>query len=61
MLFPALNGVLDPSDRARRDLRGLLSASREVKPVAALSTEAVRGATAQLASVVKQELNERLP
>jgi curli biogenesis system outer membrane secretion channel CsgG len=61
LLFPARNGVVDPTERARRDLRGLLSAPREVKSVAALSQQAVRTASNSLAQAVQQELSNKLP
>jgi tetratricopeptide (TPR) repeat protein len=60
-LFPALQGVVNPNNGARQELRGLLNAPREVKSSATLGGELVRGATGQLASVVQQELNNKLP
>ena len=60
-LVPANNGVADVSDRARRELRGLLSAPREIKPIGVLSGEAVRNASSNLAATVQQELNAKLP
>lgn len=60
-LFPALNGTVDPADAARRNLRTLLAAPREVKPTATLGGDLVKQATAQLASGVQQELSSRLP
>ena len=60
-LFPNRNGVVDPTDKARRDLRGLLSAPREMKTVATLSNEVLRGASTSVASVIQQELSAKLP
>lgn len=61
LLFPAMNGMADPRDRARRDLRDLLSASHEVKSGATLGGELTRTATAQLAQMVQHELSTKLP
>ncbi|MCU0320526.1 MAG: CsgG/HfaB family protein, partial [Flavobacteriales bacterium] len=41
-LIPARNGQADLADRARRDLRELLAAPRELKSVSTLSTDVVR-------------------
>ncbi len=60
-LFPNRNGVVDPTDKARRDLRSLLSAPREVKSVATLSNEVLRTASASMAAVIQQELSAKLP
>jgi hypothetical protein len=60
-LFPNRNGVVDPTDKARRDLRGLLTAQREMKTVATLSNEVLRGASTSVASVIQQELSAKLP
>ena len=60
-LVPSNKGIADVSDRARRELRGLLSASREIKPIATLSGEAVRNASSNVAATVQQELNAKLP
>lgn len=61
MLFPARNGVVDPTERARRDLRSLLGAPRTIKSAAVLGQDAVRSATSNLAQVVQQELSSKLP
>jgi hypothetical protein len=60
-LVPARNGAADASDRSLRDLQSLLSASREVKPVATLSTDAMRGSCAGIATSIQQELATKLP
>ena len=61
LLFPGRNGVVDPTERAKRDLRSLLNAPREIKSVASLSQEAIRNASSNLAQVVQQELSSKLP
>lgn len=60
-LFPARNGLVDNSNNGRRDLQGLLSASREVKPVSTLSNELFRNSVNGIASAVQQELSNKLP
>lgn len=60
-LLPALNGTADLSDRARREMRSLLSAPREVKPVASLMAEVLRTTSATMASDIQQELSQKLP
>lgn len=60
-LFPARNGLVDPTENSRRELRGLLSAPREIKSVASLSQEAVRTASTNMAQAVQQELSSKLP
>ncbi len=60
-LFPNRNGVVDPTDKARRDLRSLLSAPREMKSLATLSNDVLRGASASVATVIQQELSAKLP
>lgn len=60
-LFPGRNGVVDPTDRGRRDLRSLLSAPREMKSVASLSNEVLRSASGSVAGVIQQELSAKLP
>jgi len=60
-LLPSANGTADLSDRARRDMRSLLSAPREVKPVASLMTEVLRTTSATMASDIQQELSQKLP
>jgi len=60
-LFPRANGVVDISDRARRDLRGLLNAPREVKPMTTLSSEILRTACSDMSGAIQQDLNAKLP
>ena len=60
-LLPALNGTADLSDRARREMRSLLSAPREVKPVASLMAEVLRTTSATMVSEIQQELSQKLP
>ncbi|MBL7938634.1 MAG: hypothetical protein JNL43_04665 [Flavobacteriales bacterium] len=60
-LLPSLNGTADLSDRGRRDIRSLLGASREVKPVASLMNEVLRSTSATMASDIQQELSQKLP
>ncbi|WKZ67621.1 MAG: CsgG/HfaB family protein [Flavobacteriales bacterium] len=60
-LLPALNGAVDPNDRARRELRTLLNAPRTIKSTATMGSELVRTASSQLASTIQAELNSRLP
>lgn len=60
-LFPAANGVVDPRDAARRDLRGLLGATRELKPVATLINDALRAATSGMAGTLQGHLASVLP
>ncbi len=60
-LVPTNNGVANLNDRDRRELQALLTAPREAKPVATLSTEALRGSCAGIASIIQQELATKLP
>ena len=60
-LFPGRNGVVDPTDRGRRDLRSLLNAPREMKSVGTLSNEVLRTASGSVAGVIQQELSAKLP
>ena len=60
-LFPMANGVVDPSDRARRELRGLLNAPREVKPMTTLSSEILRTACSDMSGAIQQDLSAKLP
>ncbi|MEO8588298.1 MAG: CsgG/HfaB family protein [Flavobacteriales bacterium] len=60
-LLPMTNGVVDISDRGRRELRGLLSASREVKPITTLSSEILRTACSDMSGTIQQDLNAKLP
>ena len=60
-LLPSANGAADLSDRARREIRSLLSAPREVKPVASLMADVLRTTSATMASDIQQELSQKLP
>lgn len=60
-LFPARNGVVETAGNARRELMGLLSAPREVKPMSTLSNELLRNCTSGMAGVVQQEIASKLP
>lgn len=60
-LMPARNGQVDLADRARRDLRALLSAPRELKSVTTLSTDVVRTTANVMATDIQAELSSRLP
>lgn len=60
-LFPARNGVVDLNDRARRDLRTLLSAPRSVRSVTTLSGELLGTVGNAVATAVQQDLKTRLP
>jgi tetratricopeptide (TPR) repeat protein len=61
MLMPARNGQVDLADRARRELRGLLSAPREMKSITTLSGEVVRNASSVMAVDIQSDLISRLP
>ncbi|MCB0763634.1 MAG: hypothetical protein KDB84_02945 [Flavobacteriales bacterium] len=60
-LFPTNNGTVDLNDRARRELRSLLSASREMKPISVLSNDLVRTSCTSMASQIQADLNSKLP
>jgi len=60
-LIPARNGVVETANNARRELRGLLGASREVRSTADLGNAALRGAAAGMASSLQQELANKVP
>ncbi len=60
-LLPIKNGVVDLSDRARRELRTLLTAPRTLKPMGTLANEVLRGSADAMASAIQQELNSKLP
>jgi curli biogenesis system outer membrane secretion channel CsgG len=61
MLLPARNGVVDLADRGRRDLRGLLTAPRSLKPMTVLTNDLLRTSTLSVAGEIQQELNQKLP
>jgi curli biogenesis system outer membrane secretion channel CsgG/Flp pilus assembly protein TadD len=58
-LFPEKNGLVDAADRTRSDLRGLLSAPREMKSIATLGSELVRTACSTMASDIQRDLSSR--
>jgi hypothetical protein len=60
-LFPARNGLVDTAGNARRDLMGLLNASREVKSVGTLGNDVLRDATQGMSGEVQRELASKLP
>ncbi len=60
-LLPARNGQVDLADRARRDLRDLLAAPREMKSIATLGADLVRTAADVMATDIQAELSSRLP
>jgi tetratricopeptide (TPR) repeat protein len=60
-LIPMRNGAANMSDKDRRELQSLLGASREAKPIATLSTEALQGSCSGIAGTIQQELATKLP
>jgi hypothetical protein len=60
-LLPAANGTADLSENGRRQIRSLLSAPREVKPVATLTNEVLRTTSASMADIIEAELTRKLP
>ena len=60
-LLPMRNGLVDTNDRARRDLQGLLSASREMKPMSAIGNEVMRNSCSGMAGALQQHLASVLP
>lgn len=60
-LYPVANGVVDTGNSARSQLRSLLNAPREIKPISTLSVDVIRAATNEMASVVTQDLNSKIP
>lgn len=60
-LLPRTNGVVDASDRARRQLQSLLSAPREGKPMATLSNDLMRRAASTMADHVRRDMASKLP
>jgi tetratricopeptide (TPR) repeat protein len=61
LLHPMKNGAVDASDRARRELRSLLSAPRALKPMSVLASDLLRQAGGTMASTIQQDLSSRLP
>lgn len=60
-LLPKYNGNVDLRDNARREVRTLLNASREVKPVATLLGEVLRSTSSSMAGTIQQEISSKLP
>lgn len=60
-LIPARDGVVDTNDRNRRELMGLLSAPREMKPMSTLSNDLLRTTTSSMAGALQQHLASVLP
>lgn len=60
-LLPALNGQADLRASAGRDIRGLLNAPREVKPLSTLLTEVLRSTSSSMADTIEQEISTKLP
>ena len=60
-LIPARDGIVETNDRARRDLIGLLSAPREMKPMSTLSNDLLRSTTSGMAGALQQHLSSVLP
>ena len=61
LLFPMLNGNVDLRDNARRDMRSLLNAPREVNPVGTLLTEVLRTTTTSMADAIELEISTNMP
>lgn len=59
-LYPSRNGVVEMASNVRRDLVNLLSASKEVKPTAAIANDLCRQATAGMAATIREELTSKL-
>jgi curli biogenesis system outer membrane secretion channel CsgG len=59
-LYPARNGVVETANNARRELVGLLNASKEVKPTGSIANDLCRQATAGMASAIREELAAKL-
>lgn len=60
-LYPKWNGAVDTRSATRRELTGLLTASREVKAPADLGSELLRSASATVAGSIQQQLAGLLP
>ncbi|MCB0795147.1 MAG: hypothetical protein KDB88_10450 [Flavobacteriales bacterium] len=60
-LVPMQNGVAATSDRARRELHGLLNAPQQARSTAELSTDVLRKAGDRIAAYVEQEIGRILP
>lgn len=60
-LYPVKNGMVDLNDRNRKELQGLLTAPRTLKPMSTLTAELFSTASSTMASAIQQELNSKLP
>lgn len=60
-LVPMGKGTADLSDRGRKELRALLSASRDVKPIPTLANEVLRSSSLSMAADIEKDLSEMLP
>ena len=60
-LLPMLNGNVDLRDNARREIRSLLNAPREVKPVSTLMSEVLQATSSSMAATIEQEISAKLP
>lgn len=60
-LLPMLNGNVDLRDNARREIKSLLNASREVKPVTTLMSEVLQATSSSMAATIEQEISAKLP
>lgn len=60
-LLPAGKGTADLSSSGRNQIRSLLSAPREVKPIATLANDVLRSTSASMADVIQEELSRKLP
>jgi hypothetical protein len=56
-----LNGNVDLRDNARREIRALLTAPREVKPVTTLMSEVLQATSSSMAATIEQEISAKLP
>ncbi|MCB0809685.1 MAG: hypothetical protein KDB96_10435 [Flavobacteriales bacterium] len=60
-LFPERNGLVNTARNARSELAGLLSASREMKPISVISNDLLRKTSNTVAEAVRQDLASKLP
>lgn len=60
-LLPMLNGTVNTSGAARRELNALLNAPRTVKSTADLGNQLLRSTSSAMAKTIEQELAAKLP
>lgn len=60
-LLPNTNGKADLSNNGLKQLRGLLNAPKEVKPVTTLMSDVLRASTSSMASDIERTLDQRIP